>query len=185
MDKKDSIKQLELFPGAVERHEASTKRSRFFDNCFVLNTEHIIVLLVVLLMVGVFSFSLGVEKGKRISVVSEVKESPALEERIEEAEVIAEPTPTSVSTPTANVPTQVPDIKKEIDLYTIQVASLKNRDSADQEAKKLENKGYETVILKKGNWLVLCVGKFSNKAEAETFRKELKKKYRDCLIRSL
>jgi hypothetical protein len=72
------------------------------------------------------------------------------------------------------------------DLYTIQVASFKlGSKYADKEMSNLKSSGHETFILPKGNFSIVCIGKFKGKAEAQQFSKKLKSKYNDCLVRRL
>ena len=78
------------------------------------------------------------------------------------------------------------EVKKNIDKsYTIQVASFKNQEYAEKEAMDLKKGGYEPFILPKGSHLIVCIGKFATKSEAERFSQKLKSKYKDSVIRSL
>lgn len=62
--------------------------------------------------------------------------------------------------------------------YNVQVASHKNRDGAEAQAKKLRNMGYDAFIVEtylaalKGTWYRVRVGFFNSKEEAEKFRRE-------------
>jgi cell division septation protein DedD len=76
--------------------------------------------------------------------------------------------------------------KKSIDkAYTVQVASFKKEKFAHEAAVDLKKKGYEILVLPKGKYSILCVGRFTHKDEAESFSTKLKKRYRDCLVRRL
>jgi septal ring-binding cell division protein DamX len=179
MNKKNKFKQLELFSGSIDFYERNKYKRRIFESSFTLNIEHIIVLLVVILMIGVFSFSLGVERGKKI-IISSYKRNTSIQtnniklkqdSRIKQSQIGYKIDKTTVN--------------DNLNIYTIQVASFKKRSSVEKEAKKLKNKGYEVLIRQKGKWVVLYVGKFNNKKEAEMLRKKLEKEYGKCLIRSL
>src|SRR3989338_3464786 len=61
-DLKDS--QFELFPGETKSY--SPPRSRYFWSQITLSLENVIVVSIAIILLMVFSFSLGVEKGKRI-----------------------------------------------------------------------------------------------------------------------
>ena len=76
----------------------------------------------------------------------------------------------------------VADIKK---FYTVQVASYKGEKYAQKEASLLKQKGYDILVLPKGAFSIVCVGKFKEKEEAKNFSQKLKKQYKDCLVRSL
>ena len=67
--------------------------------------------------------------------------------------------------------------------YTIQVASFKEENSAQKEALKLQKNGHQIFVLSKGKHLIVCVGKFVRKIEAENYSRRLKNKYDDCLVR--
>lgn len=67
--------------------------------------------------------------------------------------------------------------------YTIQVASFKTIEYANQEASLLKKKGYDIFVINKGSYVIVCVGKFFRQTEAKATLGELKKKYRDCLVR--
>ena len=69
--------------------------------------------------------------------------------------------------------------------YTIQVASFKDGKYAQKEAVILKNKKFDVFVVSKGNFSIVCVGKFSNKEEANGTVSKLKKNYNDCLVRRL
>ncbi|MBU0549828.1 MAG: SPOR domain-containing protein, partial [Candidatus Omnitrophica bacterium] len=69
--------------------------------------------------------------------------------------------------------------------YTIQVASFKTKTYAQKEAVRLEQKGIKALLMPRGNFVIVCVGNFSQKQEANTSLTELKKIYQDCFIRRL
>ncbi len=229
---KDS--QFELFPG--ETRSYSPPRPRYFWSQITLSLENVIVVSIVIILLMVFSFSLGVEKGKRIvraSLQSEIlKAKDVITKEIEDAlkakmsttlarakqallqarqntaaassaAVFAHNMPVSqeprrvqtefvpqsivhqppvlvpVSQPTATDP----DMLKN--LYTIQVASFKKEKLAQDEAKILRGKGLEIFVLSKGSYSIVCAGKFSQKAEASAALSKLRKRYKDCIVRSL
>jgi cell division septation protein DedD len=189
MEKKQVPGQLELFSSSVESQDNSKARTTPWQSLIHLNIEQAIMISVIVLMVVVFSFSLGVEKGKRASKVLGNKDTLA-----SEAQQVNEPVVKEVKqeAPKQEVLQKIGQQEKEIkqkteDItkYTIQVASFKKRSSVDEEARGLQKKGYETVILPKGNYIILCVGKYQNKEEARISLGELRKKYKDCLIREL
>ena len=75
--------------------------------------------------------------------------------------------------------------KEQIDNYTIQLASYQSRKYADRAAEKLKKRGLSPLILSKGEYIVLCVGNFSDKKTAYSLLAEFKKQYRDCFVRRL
>ncbi|RKY27784.1 MAG: hypothetical protein DRP61_03350, partial [Candidatus Omnitrophota bacterium] len=77
------------------------------------------------------------------------------------------------------------DIKEKEIFYSIQLATYTKKEIAEAEAKKLKRKGLNPLLLKKGKYLVLCVGKFRTKEEAKNLLANLKKRYTDCFLRKL
>jgi len=69
--------------------------------------------------------------------------------------------------------------------YVIQVVTYRNKTLAQKEKKLLEKKGYPVILSQKGNYMVIFVGKFSTKEEAQKKLKYLKSRYKDCFIRRL
>ena len=125
----------------------------------------------------VVSFSLGVERGKTIrlknSVVKkdiEINKSPQLP-------------PENKSLKIKEAPEE--DIKEKEVFYSIQLATYTKKEIAEAEAEKLKRKGLNPLLLKKGKYLILCVGKFETKEEAKNLLVNLKKRYTDCFLRKL
>ena len=69
--------------------------------------------------------------------------------------------------------------------YTIQVAVFKNRELAAREVQSLSRKGLTPLAFAKGNYIILCVGKFSNQESAQPLLTVLQKTYAGCRIRRL
>ena len=64
------------------------------------------------------------------------------------------------------------------DLFTVQVASTKSLDYAEQQVDRFKKKGYNAYhvnvnIPDKGTWYRICLGNFASIPDAELFRKEL------------
>ncbi len=69
--------------------------------------------------------------------------------------------------------------------YTIQVASYKQASFAQKEADRLKLTGLDAFVVGKGNYSIVCVGKFIQTADAKKMTSKLKGRYKDYLIRSL
>jgi len=69
--------------------------------------------------------------------------------------------------------------------FTIQVAAFKNKPLALQEAKRLSKEGLSPMVFAKGDYIVLCVGKFSNQESAQPLLIQLQRTYAGCRIRRL
>jgi len=69
--------------------------------------------------------------------------------------------------------------------YTIQVASFKNKEFALANARLLKRDGLAPLVFAKGNYIILCVGKFSNPENAQPLLIQLQRAYAGCRIRRL
>ena len=205
--------QFELFSAAVKT-SVRPEPNRVRIKNLTVSAENVIVSSIIFVMVTVVFFSFGVERGKRIAVKKGLTTQEALspiEQPSGDGIVILQPPAVKKSEPTQAVSAQekavpavqgtatgkeqVIDVRVPVELalkteaeilYTIQVASVKLGSSyADKIASNLRGYGKETFILPKGNFSVVCVGKFKGKSEAQQFSKKLKSKYNDCLVRRL
>jgi hypothetical protein len=186
---KNNISQLELFSQTKESNLAVSGVSNSFLS-YICKYEKAVLVIVGFIIIGIVSFSLGVEKGKRIS-------SAKLDSRLDLATVVKAPEPIQPRVQ----PESQPALKKgdalvKIDpralenkditrKYTIQVASYQTNTLAKKEAEALRKKGLTALVLPKGSYTLLCVGNFASKETAASMLTELKKKYLDCFIRRL
>ncbi|MDD5130847.1 MAG: SPOR domain-containing protein [Candidatus Omnitrophica bacterium] len=69
--------------------------------------------------------------------------------------------------------------------YTIQVATFKNKQLALRQAHALIKEGLTPMVFAKGDYIVLCVGKFSNQESAQPLLIQLQRTYAGCRIRRL
>ena len=227
---KDNITQLEMFnfneQGAACGKGASRRDSIGFDK--VRGFQKLILSSAIVLLISVFSFSLGVEKGKKIGVSIIKSEVPArlaspggpvaiqtarreyTKSSLEQKAVAALADSSLANTQAkANQPARlaspggpvVVSVKKQGQSlltagkqagktgdgssYTIQVASISSADNVKKELVRLNNSGYSAFSLSKGKHIIICVGRFGVKEEAQYSAKKLKNKYPDCLIRRL
>jgi hypothetical protein len=163
--------QLELFSGQNNSASHGIQRDESFIK-YIQGYERVILLIIAFLACGIISFSLGVEKGKRVNLASKLIEPTDL------------PKPIVVPLPQKQEETKEP-AKDLLQNYTVQVASYKTRQKAESEAKNLRKKGHQVLVLSKGNYIVVCAGSFSTKTKAQTILSQLKKEYRDCILRRL
>ncbi len=201
--------QFELFPSAGAGSSKAHSSRRLLPRRLNFTMENLVILGVFVMISMVISFSFGVEKGKR-TVIRQIIKKHGVARKMEDI-----PQPTVAQTAeSAPLPEQAPLIamapgageagrtalpaaaeesgaqsgaeKKEVDKkYTVQVASFKQKTAAKKAATLLEEKGFEALVLSKGKWSVVCVGWFAEKQEATSFSKQLKKEYKDNLVRSL
>jgi hypothetical protein len=194
--------QFELFP-STHRIAAEMGQPRYLFSQLTLSLENIIVILIFSVMICVFAFSLGVERGRNIVAVDKrIMTMPSVEKgtatssqpakteivpNLQSNQVITEVVDQVESESTAKAlpdPASLPGFIEE-KMYTIQVASYKSEKIAKREAEVLEKKGYEIYVLPKGSYSILCIGKFSEMQDAKKFSSKLRKLYKDLLVRRM
>lgn len=165
---------------------------------------------VVIILLFILAFSLGVERGRK-SYYASLENKENLEKDIVEDEQLNKAQTKVVSnltvepkkepnkpTNTVNVTRVVqPEIKNEVAAkvesakpeaktgYSIQIASYNKESFAQSEGKALQVKGFPVFILRKTDYVVLYVGPFKTKPEADKAIGLLKKTYKDCILRRL
>lgn len=175
---KSGYSQMELFSSPEGRASENTGRLSNPLLKYIRNYEKTILILIGFMITGIIAFSLGIERGKRGAVLSGHTPPAGIQPPLDIKEA---------SSPKYR--SEEPLIRKHavIDAqgYTIQVASYKVRPLAQKEAQALKKKGYSSLLLAKNGYTILCVGNFSEREKAMPLLSELKKHYRDCLIRRL
>ncbi len=187
--------QFELFPGAVSSAD-KPGRPTFLFSSVTLSLENLVIVGIFFVMSIVFAFSLGIHRGMKTGIITQtaVQNLPSEKsvthkavvvpsankeaQNINSSATIKKTAPLKINPPVV-VPKQ--DINEGIqNAYTIQVASYKTRESAQREALLLKNKGYDIFVVPKGNYVILCVGKFAGKSQADVLLGKLRKSYKDC-----
>ncbi len=105
------------------------------------------LLIMILVLTSIISFSLGVEKGRHIA--------------------------------------QVKNNTTEQTEFTIQIATFKNRQLALAEAQLLLKEGLTPRAFAQGDYIILCVGRFTNQESAQPLLIQLQRIYAGCRIRRL
>lgn len=177
--------QLELFSQANDfgSSKAVLPRNSFMRR--LRNYEKGLLVTIGFITIAIISFSLGVEKGRKMASSTTLLERAALPMREEPvAGVLERQEPVPVKPDSQYAETQVLAKKAQ---YTIQLASYKTKSYAQKEAELLKKKGLAPVVLTKGNYVVVCVGNFADRVAAESLLSELKKqkRYTGCLIRRI
>jgi len=178
----------------------------------ILPVDTLILLSVVVILLLTLSFSIGVEKGRRIitsnkrddllkkieiSQSSIVKPQKAL--KVEKPVIIqpSESIPVALKEETAKEKSKVDLSKKEENkrvrsskktaevIYSIQVATYIKEEIATKEIAKLQEQGYPVSSDKKGKYIIIFVGEFNSTKEAQQTLSSLKKRYKDCFVRRL
>lgn len=187
--------QLKLF-GASDDSNSKLKRK-----LIVIPLDTFILSSVVILLLFILAFSLGVEKGRKISILSEdtvnlpekglqqenikvppqVKAAPVKEQKAVVSPIAQQTVPQAV----IKKPETAQAVVSTKEGYYIQIASYNKENFALDEAKKLKNKGFPAYTAKKGSFVVLYVGTFKTITEAQKNVGLLKKNYKDCVLRRL
>jgi cell division septation protein DedD len=212
--------QFELFPANSATLEDVNKPKFMLAN-LTLSIESLVVFSILGIMVGLFSFSLGVERGKQLA-------AQALDERVAAAwnvgirkPVLPQPAaavaavsattlqqgmaqrgnagfikkvPVATAKPVlptnpAVMPKQAPVAKplaKAVPVggnVTIQLATYKNENYAKNAAMALKAQGFQPFLMKKGDFWLVCSGRFASIENASAYLKKLPAKYRASQIR--
>lgn len=188
--------QFELFPANSATLE-DVNKPRFLLANLTLSIETLVIFTILGIMLGLFSFSLGVERGKRLA-------ASALDEKVSAAWNLAPHRP--VMPAAAAVPvslvnravssnyqaqakpvlpqaTEKPAALMPAGRFAIQTGTFKNETYAKDEALKLKAKGMPSFLIKKGNFWVLCVGPFTSAENAHAFLNRTKSKLPGSSVR--
>jgi len=196
--------QFELFPKDVPGHDDVNKPKLLLAN-LTLSMESLVILTILGIMLALFSFSLGVERGKHLA-------AQALDERVSAAWNLAPRKPALPAKQSAQVqqaagtqrmasrnrvlvpapmpvvttPTRPSTPVKSVagsQRFTVQVATYKNEAFARQEALGLKAKGLGTFLIKKGDFWLVCLGQFATQESALAVMKKVQPKYHGSTVR--
>jgi hypothetical protein len=179
--------QYVLFPDNSATME-DTKKPRFLLANLTLSLENLVIFTILGIMVALFSFSLGVERGKHIAAQS-------LDERVSAAwnvgarTVAAAPVAVAALPSPATMQAQRPLINHGFlsgagTRYTVLTATYGNEQYARQDALLLKAKHFQSFLIKSGQYWLLCVGNFNNKESAIAFLRKLPPgQYRSSQVR--
>ncbi len=204
--------QLEIFTPSASS-DTGKRSNPFLEHLW--GYEKTILILIAVVAVGVLSFALGVEKGKKMAMreavlnnaapkVSPKAAAPTVQPvqriDIQSAQVAVNnaPRPSAPVAVASAAPRQTvaqaavqPAAQQPVNFsgqtgnFTIQIASYKNKQAIDKQAQALKKKGVTVIILTKGDYLVLCIGRFPSQDDARVALQEVQKQYKGCLIRRL
>ena len=183
---KINYSQLELFSQSkdYDRLRSKQKMSKTFLS-YIWNYEKTLLIIIGFIISGIVSFSLGVEKGKKLAILK-------TNSHLDIAVKIQQPAINLTTSQNRYQPVikkqdsiQQAEPKNYIQNYTIQVASYQSKTHAQKEAEALRKKGVTPLVLSKGDYIIVCVGNFSNRDAAKSLLLDLRKRYQDCYIRRL
>jgi len=181
--------QFELFPANSATLEDINKPKFLLAN-LTLSVESLVIFVILGIMVALFSFSLGVERGKHLA-------ASALDERVSAAwnvgaRTVAVAAPLEATEPYAGMQTpqrqsmQRPQINHGFvygSRFTLQAATYGNEEYARQDALILKAKGFASFLIKSGKYWLVCVGNYNNKESALSLLRQLPGQYRSSQLR--
>jgi len=189
--------QFELFPANSATLEDINKPKFLLAN-LTLSIENLVIFTILGIMIALFSFSLGVERGKHLA-------ARTLDERVSAAwnvgnrpmatpVLAAVPAEQMSSPPMAGSPHGYAslNIHRMVPMrasmgtgtrYTLQAATYGSEDYARQDALGLKAKGYPSFLIKNGKYWLVCVGSYNNKESAAPLLRKLPGQYRLSQIR--
>ncbi|HQL42154.1 MAG TPA: SPOR domain-containing protein, partial [Candidatus Omnitrophota bacterium] len=151
--------QFELFSNADRKSSSESAVSRFILSNVTLSAENIIVLTVFIFLAIIVSFSVGVEKGKRVAsaqpvaVARKIAVQPVVADQPVEKRKAIQPQIPAASVADVRETASAPEdkmpqalVEAPQNFYTIQLASFVSKKYAEKEAAALEKKGYETFV---------------------------------------
>lgn len=147
------------------------------DKAFVFTFGYEKVILVILgfIIILAITFAFGFERGKKTIFVKRVTTQPITVKAAAAKPTAAKPIAVKVPAPILKQVVQRP--------YTIQVATFKSKQYAQEEAEKLRKKGFPTTIIGINGLYEVWAGEYSDQKEASQALSMLSKIYKDCYIR--
>ena len=196
--------QFELFPANSSTLE-DVNKPRFLLANLTLSLESLVILSILGIMIALFSFCIGIERGKRLT-------AQVLDERAAAVWNVSvrKPMPKSMfpAAVVSSVPAKgnagfvsaaprpavvhavkpAPVVKQPAAVIsgtrtTLQLATYKNEEFARIEAAALRAKGYQAFLIKRGDFILVCVGQFANAEAATAALKKLPPHYRSSQLR--
>ncbi len=175
--------QFELFPANSATLEDINK-PKFLLAHLTLSIESLVILAILGIMISLFSFSLGVERGKHIA-------AQALDERVSAAWNVGARTMAPVAAVAAAVPQVMTSLPRPMlnngfatgARYTLQLATYGNEEYARADALLLRAKNFQPFLIKNGKYWLLCVGSYNNKESASALSRKLPGQYRLSQVR--
>ncbi len=174
--------QFELFPANSATLEDINK-PKFLLAKLTLSVESLVIFTILGIMIALFSFSWGVERGKHLA-------AQALDERVSAAWNVGARTLAPVAVARVPLVRMAPAQRSWVNhgfisgtRYTLQAAAYGNEEYARADALRLKGKGYQSFLIKTGKYWLLCVGNFNNKTSAAVFSRKLPGEYRLSQVR--
>lgn len=174
--------QFELFPANSGTLDDINKPRILLAN-LTLSVESLVIFTILGIMIALFSFTLGVERGKHLA-------AQALDERVSAAwnvggrtiapmPVVAVPQAGLMSMPRPMLNHGIVSASR----FTLQVATYANEEYAKRDALSLKAKHFQSFLIKNGKYWLLCVGNANTKEGALVLLRKLPGEYRLSQVR--
>jgi len=191
--------QFELFPANSATLEDIDK-PRFLLANLTLSVESLVIFSILGIMVALFAFSLGVERGKHLAAQS-LDEGVSTAWNVgartvaQRAVVIPAAVATVAARPLGNMGVLTSTANRRISSshvnttasvggrFTLQLATYGNEQYARQDALIFKAKNFQSFLIKSGKYWLLCVGNFTSKDSATAYLKKLPSQYRSSQVR--
>ncbi|MCK5306240.1 MAG: SPOR domain-containing protein [Candidatus Omnitrophica bacterium] len=196
--------QSELFSefpkGRVKKAKAFKSVPKLKNILISISREKLVSLIIAVILLYVVIFSLGVEKGKRMSLPAAGKtdklavtaETEAVkkensrkatigleEERQIESKAVEEKQGEQMAA--GAIEDKKPPAYKT---YSLQLAAYAQLSRAEKEAEKLKKRGYTAFIDSNNKYHIVFVGNYKDKVKARKLRKKLSEEYKGCYVKS-
>lgn len=181
----DNYLQLELFHNKDKINQDTHLKGSFLS--YIKNYEKFLLFTIALLIIGIVTYCLGVEQGKRIALLY-VPVKPEVKSNFVQRPVVKPPQVIEDVTSKVVVVNQSEPEKSQVGVssaeakFTIQLGSYKFKTNAQKDIEELKSQGLLPVLLNRGKFSILCVGNFQNAETAKSLLTELRKKYKNCYI---
>ena len=200
---KEDLSQLELFSQGNGSQQAGRNDPAFSVSflSYIRVYEKVIFVLIGFLITAVIAFCFGVERGKTMAkevtnARMDVAQAPVQAGLPSVApKVVAPVVAPQKQYPVAAVPSGMVASSRQLPAsrvvsgqqggFTVQVGSYAESAQAMRESASLKKKGFNALLVRKGKYMVLCVGNFTSKENAQSVLSQLKRTYGDCYIRRL
>lgn len=150
---------------------------------------------IAVIIIVIIFFSLGVERGRYLARSSVAVESPFKEEplsKVQAQETAEKPEPKqNIEVKEKKSPAEVKvsekaDTPKKVTAkYSVQVATYKDKNTANKDLDSLKKQGYYAFILPKDNFYQICVGTYGTAAEAKAGCEKMRSRYKDCFVKKI
>ena len=152
------------------------------------NTEQLLMIGILLILVLCGIFFLGVLRGKalRQSILMPARLGQASAPRSETPAFSSQPVKTAAQQPAALASVRVqtpPPASVSEKPYTIQLVTHRKKEFAEADVSAFRKAGFTSFIIPSGEYYQVCVGQYASKEEAKKDLGRFSSKYKDCFLR--